>query len=137
MEHFEQVGTRGFYRPIATVSFEQAVDMVAEAMRHARRLGLADLVANTTGLSGFPAPSVFARYAMATKWAENTGSTLRVALVANAELVDPQKIGVLMMQNRGGSGDVFTSEADGLAWLNSRLPPGQRPGVSDRPRTVE
>jgi len=137
MEHFEQVGTRGFFRPVAQVSFEQAVDMVADAMRHARTLGLVDLVANTTRLTGFPSPSVFARYAMATKWAENTGSTLRVALVANAEVVDPQKIGVLMMQNRGGNGDVFTNEADALAWLNSRLAPGQRPGISDRPRTVE
>jgi len=131
MEHFEQVGNRGFYRPIGQVTFEQAVDMVADAMRHARSLGLADLVANTTGLTGFPSPSVFARYAMATKWAENSGATLRAALVANAEIVDPQKIGVLMMQNRGGNGDVFNNEASAIAWLDARLPPGQRPGLPD------
>ena len=98
-------------------------------MRHARSLGLADMLANTTRLTGFPSPSVFARYAMASKWAENTGPTLRVALVANPEVVDPQKIGVLMMQNRGGNGDVFTNEAQALVWLDSRLPPGQRPGM--------
>jgi hypothetical protein len=129
MKHFELAGTRGFYRPIAQVSFEQAVDMVAEAMRHARALGLADLLVNTTRLTGFASPSVFARYAMATQWAENTGPTLRVALVANAELVDPQKIGVLMMQNRGGNGDVFNDEASALAWLDARLQPGPRSGI--------
>jgi hypothetical protein len=132
MDSFEQVGTRGFYRPVGEVSFEQAVDMVASAMRHARSLGLTDLVANTTLLTGFSPPSVFARYAMATKWAENSGPMLRVALVARADVVDPQKIGVLMMQNRGGSGDVFVNEADALAWLNSRLAPGQRPGSAER-----
>jgi hypothetical protein len=137
MDSFEQVGTRGFYRPAGEVSFEQAVDMVADAMRHARGLGLVDLLANTTQLTGFGPPSVFARYAMATKWAENTGSILRVALVAPAEIVDPQKIGVLMMQNRGGNGDVFTNEPDALAWLNSRLGPGQRPRPADRARTEE
>jgi len=134
MDSFEQVGTRGFYRPAGEVSFEQAVDMVAQAMRHARDLGCADLLANTIHLTGYAPPTVFARYAMATKWAENTGSALRVALVARAEVIDPQKIGVLMMQNRGGNGDVFDSETDAIAWLNSRLAPGQRPGHAQRPR---
>ena len=127
MDSFEQVGTRGYYRPAGEVNFEQAVDMVAQAMRHARALGLADLLADTTRLTGFPPPSVFARYAMATKWAENTGPSLRVAMVARAEVVDPQKIGVLMMQNRGGNGDVFTNETDALAWLDAGRAPEQRP----------
>jgi hypothetical protein len=127
MKDFEQVGSRAFYRPIAQVSFEQAVDMVAQAITTARELGLADLLANTTGLTGFTPPSVVARYGMSTRWAQNAGNTLRVALVARAELIDPQKIGVLMMQNRGGTGDVFTSEAEALAWLDARLGPGQRP----------
>src|SRR4051794_34368888 len=87
IDNFEIVGTRGFYRPSAQVTFEQAVDMVAQAMHTARELGLADLVANTTGFTGFTPPSVFARYSMATKWAANSGSTLRVALVARPEFI--------------------------------------------------
>jgi hypothetical protein len=135
MKDFEQVGTRGFYRPVARVSFEQAVDLVAEAMVTARELGLADLLVNTTGLTGFTPPSVFGRYAMAGKWTQSAGAMLRVALVARPELIDRQKIGVLMMQNRGGSGDVFVNEADGLAWLDARLGPGQRtPSFPNRPR---
>jgi len=63
---------------------------------------------------------VFARYAMATKWVGSAGASLRVAIVARAELIDPQKIGILVMQNRGGSGDVFTTEPDALAWLDKR-----------------
>jgi hypothetical protein len=135
MKDFEQVGTRGFYRPVARVSFEQAVDLVAGAMVNARELGLADLVVNTTGLTGFTPPSVFGRYAMAGKWTQSAGAMLRVALVARPELIDPQKIGVLMMQNRGGTGDVFATEADALTWLDLRLGPGQRtPGSLNRTR---
>jgi hypothetical protein len=138
MKDFEQVGTRGFYRPIAQVSFEQAVELVAQSMVTARDLGLADLLVNTTGLTGFTPPSVFARYGMSTRWAQNAGSTLRVALVARAELIDPQKIGVLMLQNRGGTGDVFTNETEALAWLDARLGPGQcSPSFLNRSRSGE
>jgi len=119
--YFELSGTRGFYRPIAVVSFEQATDMVAEAMRHARELGLVDLLANTHGLTGFVPPSTFARYSLAVKWAESAGSALRVALVARPEIIDRQKIGVLMAQNRGVNGDVFTHETEALAWLDARI----------------
>jgi len=120
LANFEQVGKRGFYRPNGTVTFERAVDLVAEAMKLARSLGLSDLLVNTTGFSGFQSPSIFARHALAVKWAESAGSTLVVAMVARPEIIDPEKIGVLMAQNRGVSGDVFSSEAAALAWLDAR-----------------
>ena len=118
LKHFEQAGRRGFFRPVGEMSFEQAVQVVGEAMRHARSLELADLLVNTSGLTGFPTPDVFARYSLASKWAESAGTGLRVALVARAEIIDPQKIGVLMAQNRGVTGDVFTTEAAAIAWLD-------------------
>jgi hypothetical protein len=120
LANFEKVGRRGFYRPEGKVTFERAVEMVAEAMALARSLGLADLLVNTWGLSGFAPPSIFARHALAVKWAEAAGSGLHVAMVARAELIDPEKIGVLMAQNRGVSGDVFTTEVAAIAWLDSR-----------------
>jgi hypothetical protein len=120
LANFEQVGKRGLYRPAGTVTFERASDLVAEAMRLARTLGLNDLLVNTTGFTGFSPPSIFARHALAVKWAESAGSGLVVALVARPELIDPEKIGVLMAQNRGASGDVFATEAAALAWLDSR-----------------
>jgi hypothetical protein len=120
MDHFEQVGTRGYYRPVATVTFEQAVDMAAAAMKHARSIGCAELLVNTLGLTGFPPPSTIARYAMAMKWVESAGATLRVAMVARPDIIDPEKIGVLMAQNRGVSGDAFFDEAEAVRWLDSR-----------------
>jgi hypothetical protein len=118
LEGFEKIGRRGFYRPTGNVSFETAVELVAEAMRFARANDVTELLVNTNALSGFTSPSIFARYALAVSWARAAGATLRVAMVARAEFIDPQKIGVLMAQNRGVLGDVFTNEADALAWLD-------------------
>jgi len=120
LANFEQVGKRGIYRPVGNVTFERAVDLVAEAMRLARSLGLQELLENTSGFTGFSAPSIFARHALAVKWAESAGAGLIVAMVARPELIDPEKIGVLMAQNRGAMGDVFTSEVAALAWLDAR-----------------
>ena len=120
-EYFEQVGSRGFYRPVGTVTFEQAVDMAAAVMKNARALGLADLLVNVRGLSGFASPSVFERHDLAVKWAQSAGRALRVALVVRPEMMDPKKIAVLMAQNRGASGDAFLNEVDALAWLDGNL----------------
>lgn len=61
-----------------------------------------------------------------------------MSLVARIELIDPQKIGVLMYQNRGGNGEVFTNETDALAWLDARLGPGQRtPSFLNRARSED
>ena len=120
-EHFEQIGSRGFYRPTGAVSFAQAVEMAAAAMKFARARGLAELLVNACGLSGFASPSVFERYDLAVAWAQSAGRALRVALVVRSEMMDPKKIAVLMAQNRGVSGDVFTNEAAALAWLDGHL----------------
>ena len=118
--HFEVLGKRGFYRPTGQVSFEQATQMVVEAIQHARSLGLASLLVNSQGFTGIAVPSIFARHQLALKFAESAGSKLHVAMVARAELIDPQKIGVIMGQNRGLSNDVFTNEAEAILWLDSR-----------------
>jgi hypothetical protein len=120
LDNFDVQGKRALYRPTARVSFEQAVEMAAEAMLQARALGATSLLINTFGLTGMAPPSIFARHALAVRWAESAGAHLHVAMVARAELIDPEKIGVLMAQNRGVSGDVFTTEAAALTWLDSR-----------------
>lgn len=118
--NLEIAGRRAFYRPSGKVSFEQAVETVAGVMRSVREQGCTELLANVSGLTGFPSPSTVGRYSMALRWAESAGSTLRVAMVVRPDVMDPEKIGVLMAQNRGVSGDVFLTEAAALAWLDSR-----------------
>lgn len=119
LPHFEKIGDRGFYRPEGRVSFEQAIEMGALAMKHAREHGCSDLVINVRALVGFDSPDVFGRYQLAVRWAESAGNRLRVAIVAPEHLFDPGKIAAVMAQNRGAMGNSFTLEADAIAWLDS------------------
>lgn len=120
-EFFEQVDRRGYYRPVGDVSFEKGVEMVANAMAYARENGMTEMLANVRGLNwSFASVTIFDRYSMAVRWADVAGSNLRVVLVARSEMLDPDKIALLMAQNRGASGEVFTEEAEALAWLDGR-----------------
>jgi len=67
MDHFEQIGTRGFYRPVARATLEKCFEMMAMATREARRRGLEDLRVNTTGFTGYQLPNVFDRCDWATR----------------------------------------------------------------------
>lgn len=118
-EEFEIIGKRAIYRPVGRVSFEQAVEMVANTMKLARDRGCVDMLANLHGITGFPSPSTVGRYSMALRWAESAGSQLRVAMVVRPEVMDPQKIGVLMAQNRGVTGDIFLTETEAIRWLDA------------------
>jgi hypothetical protein len=119
LKYFEHVAKRGFFRPAATVTFPQAVAMCAEAMRYARSIELTELLVNTNGLTGFASPDVFARYEMVGQWVPSAGAVLKVAMVCRPEIMDPQKIGVVMAQNRGVAAEVFTNEPAAIAWLDA------------------
>ena len=45
-------------------------------------------------------------------------------LWSREELIDPDRIGVVMAQNRGVSRNVFTNEAHAIAWLGRQRPAG-------------
>jgi hypothetical protein len=122
-EFFEQVDKRGYYRPVGEVTFELAVSMVADAMIYSRENGITELLANVRGLRApYSTLTVFDRYQMAVRWADSAGTELRVVLVTRPEMMDPDKIGLLMAQNRGVTGEVFTDEAEALAWLDRIAP---------------
>ena len=118
---FEMVGRRAFYRPVAVVSFTEAVALVADAITYAREVGASELLVNTTrftGKYGFEPPNTTERYLVAEKWALATGGRLRVAVVARQEMIDRRKFGVTVAANRGAVGDIFRTEAEALTWLD-------------------
>ena len=121
LEHFEQIGSRGIYRPVGVMTLEQAIEQIAVGLEHARKLGLSEVMVNAFGLSGFPVPSTFGRYAFAVRWVEAAGGVLRVAIVVRAEFIDREKIGMVIAKNRGLDSDVFANEADAIKWLDSRV----------------
>jgi hypothetical protein len=124
LKYFEHVAKRGFFRPIATVTFPQAVAMCAEAMRHARSLDLTELLVNTNGLTDSLRPTCL----RATNGGP-VGAERRRDVEGGDGLSPrnhgPQKIGVVMAQNRGVAAEVFTSESAAIAWLDA-LPGASR-----------
>ena len=61
---------RGLYRPVGSVSFNEAVALVRAAIAAARRNQARDLLVDTTALTGFPSPDTFQRFLAAVEWAD-------------------------------------------------------------------
>ncbi|HEX5162011.1 MAG TPA: hypothetical protein VFV88_09825 [Steroidobacteraceae bacterium] len=133
MKGLEQIGSRGFYRLAGAVTVQEGVELVANAIRAAREFGLVDMLVDVTETTGYGAPNTFDRYQMGAVWADAAGPDFNVAMVARAELIDPQKIGVLVAQNRQAMADVFATEAEALKWLEARQRQRQRRRPHDRP----
>jgi DNA-binding response OmpR family regulator len=111
---------RALYHPEGSVSFERAVSLVGAAIAAAHRNRVRALLVNTTALTGFPSPDTFERFLAVVEWAKEAKGGVRLAMVARAELIDPQKLGVLVAANRGLLSNIFTSESDARAWLADR-----------------
>jgi len=75
------------------------------------------LLVDITGMTGFPPPSTLQRFFFGSKWAETAGGKVALSVVAPAEMIDPEKIGVTVATNRGLQTDVFTAESDAVDWL--------------------
>jgi hypothetical protein len=58
------------------------------------------------------------RFLMVEDWARAAKGMTTVALVVHAEYIPPQKFGIRVAADLGLNSDVFTSEADAIAWLS-------------------
>ena len=119
LEFFEIVGDRAEYRPTGDVSLSGMVQLVTSALVSAREQGVRKLLVVTVGLTGFSPPLVIDRYNFIREWAKASGRIVRAALVARPEMIDGQKFGVTVAANRGFIADIFASEDEALAWLQS------------------
>jgi hypothetical protein len=115
---FEQLGSRGFYRPSGEVSLEACVELMLAAIEFARYRGLRELVLNSTGFTGYEHPTVADRYEYGKRLATVAGD-LRIAQVLRPDIIDPRRFGMLVATNRGADTNVFTNEADAVAWLDA------------------
>jgi hypothetical protein len=116
-EKFETVAGFAAFRPVAEVTSEQAIQLVAAAIGSARAQGIPKLLIVTNGLTGFAPPSLGIRYFFAHKWADAGKGQVSVAMVARPEMIDPQKFGAVVANSAGLRNDVFTSETEAIAWL--------------------
>ena len=103
-------------------SFDEAVVLVSDAIVFANSKKIVELLVDSTALTGFPSPDTFQRFFAVTAWANTARGGLRVVFVARADMIDPQKFGVTAAANRGLLCEIFTTESEAHAWLDSTKP---------------
>jgi hypothetical protein len=117
LDGFVVEGNHAVYRPVGCVSFDEAVNRVRAAISCARSKEVRNLLVNTTAWTGFDSPDTFQRFLAASEWAEAARFDVRLAIVARAELIDPERFGVIVARNRGLVNNIFTSEVEARDWL--------------------
>jgi hypothetical protein len=122
--NIEALGNCAYYRPAGKVTLEQASELCVRAIEFARVRRIPKLFVNFKALTGFPSPSLSERYFLARKWAAAGRGLVQLALVVQAEMIDPDKFGVTVARNDGMNADVFPEEQEALDWL---LGPDQPP----------
>jgi hypothetical protein len=119
LDGFILEGGRAVYRPVGSVSFDEAIALVRAAIATARSNQARNLLVDTTALTGFPVPSTFQRFLAVVEWAEEASGSVRLAMVARPEMIDPQKFGVTVAANRFLVSNIFPTEAEARAWLEA------------------
>lgn len=125
LDGFVLEGARAVYRPVGSVSFDEVVALVRAAIAAARSNQARDLLVDATALTGFSSPDTFQRFLAVVEWAEEARGSVRLAMVARPEMIDPHKFGVTVAVNRGLVSNIFTTEREARAWLDAR--PNRRP----------
>lgn len=117
-EFFEVVNGRGFHRPVAHVSLDAAIEMVNDVLVYCREQGIKELFANGQGLTGFDSPTLSERFFLAEKWAAAAAGAVRLSMCVHGHMIDPEKFGMTVANNRGLVSDVFDNEPQAIAWLD-------------------
>jgi hypothetical protein len=120
VEHFETRDGFAIFRPVGRVSVGEAIERVTAALNSARQQGIQKIIVVTSGLTGFPSPSLGTRYFFVHEWARAAQGRVIVAIVARPEMIDPKKFGVAVANSAGMTTDVFTTEDEAVAWLSAR-----------------
>jgi hypothetical protein len=116
-EHFEIMEDHAVFRPTGEVSLEQAVELVTSAIAFARDHRIRKLLVVKTGLTHIDPPNIAEVYFFNRDWAHAAQGRVCVALVVRPEMIDSEKIGVIIAENNGLRIDMFLSEDEALTWL--------------------
>jgi hypothetical protein len=116
-DRFEMGEGHAIHRPEGNVSFEEALELVSQAIVYCREKGIRRLLVDTTKLTGFGAPGTADRFLPGERLARDARAAVKVAMVARPEVLDPSRFGVTVARNRGLFTKAFSSEAEARRWL--------------------
>lgn len=116
----EIVGVRGTYRAHGTSTAGQMAYTISGVLGEARNRGLREVVLDIRNVRGFESPGPAFRRWAAQMWAGSAGSFMRVAMVARAEHICPEKTGLLVAAEHGLRAGIFESERRGCGLAGPR-----------------
>ena len=115
--NFEVTELFAIYRPQGNWSLEKTIEQCSKAIAYARDNGIHRLMINTSDLSAFEPRSIFDRFQMNVRWAEESRSRVTIALVTRPDLQDIDGFGATVALNRGMMINVVTSELQAMECL--------------------
>ena len=107
------------FRPVGKVSLEEFAAACVEAIRMAGEQGITRLLINVTGLTELGPITTLDRFWLAKQWASAAKPGLKLAVVANPDMIDQQHTGVMVARNQGLRANAFATEGEALTWLLS------------------
>jgi len=119
LETLEFRGALGTFRPRGKYSLVEAVDLISNAIARCRERKVGMLLVDATGFIDLPVPTLVDRFLMVEDWANESGGTVVVAMVAPAAFIHPRKFGVKAAHQFGLICDVYSSEDEASAWLSA------------------
>ena len=99
------------------VTLWQAVELIEQAMSRAMVDKTHKLLVNVSALTGFPSPHLADRYFIARRWAQFAKGQIKLALVIQQHMIDPERFGVMAARNAGLESEVSDREDEALEWL--------------------
>ncbi len=118
-EYFEIKEGYAIFRPIGEASLQPAAQSITAAIAYSREHQIKKLLVDITKLTGFEPPNLATRYFFFREWAGTAQGQVCVAFAARPEMIDHEKMGIMVGENAGLRVDAFTSQAEALAWLQS------------------
>jgi hypothetical protein len=105
------------FRHSGRMTFADALSQGAAAVAYCREQKVRRLLVDATGLQLPEPPRQMDRFDFGTRLAEAGQSAVKVAVVARAEMLDPQRLGAVVARNRGMLAQSFDNYEAALAWL--------------------
>jgi hydroxybutyrate-dimer hydrolase len=116
--NFERIAGVAVFRLSREASPDQIRRLTISAIKAARQQELDQLLVVIPPRTPQRHYSIPFRHSVMREWAEAAAGMMRVAIVIRPESIDPQRFGIVVAKNFGTDMNVFTAEADALAWLD-------------------
>src|SRR5215510_961525 len=116
LEHFDIRDGYAYFRPVGTVTWQTVLTLFEKAMVVCSENRLQRLLISTELLTHKPL-TLAERYFLGEGLARRWDRSIRLAIVARVDQLDPDRFGWRVARNRGFDFGLYDVEADATRWL--------------------